>query len=183
MRNKQISFSLNLSFRFVIRRRIEKTSFTDSDCEVISTDSSAKQSSWTSPIYRKKFLSLLALCNGRDKGRLLGCAYIGSGDWIDVIPLSTLQLGLTNDEFRVDTGYRLGAPITSTFMCVCGFFCDTDGAHVLICAKIKARFQRHNNCNILIKQLLSSAGLPSTLEPSGLLRKDERRPDGVTLLS
>ena len=131
---------------------------------------SAKQSSWTSPVYRKKFSSLIALCNGQDKGSLLGCASIGSGDWIDVLSSSTLQLDLTNEKFRVATGYRLGASITSTFKCVCDSFCHTDGAHALICQKIKARFQRYGNCNILIKQLLSSTGLPSTLEPLGLLR-------------
>ena len=152
-------------------------------CAVILTDDSAKQSNWTSPVYRKKFSSLLALCNDQDKGRLLGCACIGSGDWIDNLPSSTLQLDLTIDEFCVATGYRLGAPIASTFKCVCVSFCDTDGAFALICSKIAAPFRRHNNCNILIKLLLSAAGLPSTLEPLGLLRKNGIRPDGVTLSS
>ena len=35
--------------------------------------------------------------------------------------------------------------------------------------------------NLIIKQALSDAHVLSKLEPSGLFRSDERRPDGVSL--
>ena len=39
---------------------------------------------------------------------------------------------------------------------------------------------RHSNLNALIKQSLSSAHIPSVLEPRHLYRTDQKRPDGLT---
>ena len=44
------------------------------------------------------------------------------------------------------------------------------------------RFHRHAAINDVLHRALSSAGIPSCLEPSGLSRSDSKRPDGLTLV-
>ena len=39
----------------------------------------------------------------------------------------------------------------------------------------------HKHENLLIQKALSSAQIPTALEPQGLTQDDERRPDGITL--
>ena len=55
------------------------------------------------------------------------------------------------------------------------------GRHSLSCKKSMGRFQRHTALNDIMKYALSAAHVPSRLEPTGLLRSDGKRPDGVTL--
>ena len=44
------------------------------------------------------------------------------------------------------------------------------------------RFPRHAAVNDLIRRSLSSAGVPSRLEPSSLNRSDGKRPDGLSMI-
>ena len=44
------------------------------------------------------------------------------------------------------------------------------------------RTVRHYALNDIIWRALSSAGIPATKEPSGLTRRDGKRPDGLTLI-
>ena len=46
----------------------------------------------------------------------------------------------------------------------------------------EGRHPRHAAVNDIIHRTLSSAGIPSRLEPPGLSRSDGKRPDGVTLV-
>ena len=48
--------------------------------------------------------------------------------------------------------------------------------------KSEGRHHRHAALNDIIHRALSSAKVPSRLEPTGLLRSDGKRPDGVTLV-
>ena len=137
-----------------------------------------KQKEWTTPVYNQQEQLLKTDSTAHDRARLLGCKCQGSGDWINTLSSSTLGLDLTNEQFRIASGLRLGAPICSTFKCVCGSTCQTNGHHALICPRMKSRIERHNLCNKVIKDSLYSAGIPSSLEPVGLLQKDGRRPDG-----
>ena len=50
------------------------------------------------------------------------------------------------------------------------------------CRSSAGRFTRHAAANDVIRRALSSADVPSVLEPSGLSRQDGRRPDGLTLI-
>jgi len=45
------------------------------------------------------------------------------------------------------------------------------------------RIARHQVLNDIIWQSLGSASIPATKEPSGLVRQDGKRPDGLTLIS
>ena len=88
---------------------------------------------------------------------------------------------LMSSEFRVAAGLRIGAPVSAQFTCKCGFVSSTDGKHALVCPKIKHRLTRHTDCNVVIIEALKTAGYSSNLEPVGIIRKDGRRPDGLTL--
>ena len=55
------------------------------------------------------------------------------------------------------------------------------GRHSLGCKKSEGRHFRHSALNDIVKRGLSAAHIPSRLEPTGLLRSDGKRPDGVTL--
>jgi hypothetical protein len=65
---------------------------------------------------------------------------------------------------------------------VCGSTVDSSGVHGLSCRKSSGRQARHAAVNDLIKRALASAEVPSRLEPSGLLRDDGKRPDGMSLM-
>jgi len=57
-----------------------------------------------------------------------------------------------------------------------------EGLHGLSCKGGSGRSVCHHALNDLIWRALSKADIPATKEPSGLLRTDGKRPDGVTLL-
>ena len=44
------------------------------------------------------------------------------------------------------------------------------------------RFHRHAAVNDILHRAFSSADIPTTLEPSGLSRLDDKHPDGLTLV-
>ena len=141
------------------------------------------QKFWTKPIYEQQSVNILSNCTDENSlARYHGCRAVGSGVWLDVLPSRPLGLTLSDDEFRISAGLRLGAPVTAQHTCKCGYVAATDGRHALVCPKIKHRFIRHSNGNMIIKDSIKSPYISSTLEPIGLLRKDGRRPDGLTLM-
>ena len=73
------------------------------------------------------------------------------------------------------------APTSSAHTCVCATASGTSGNHALICPRNKSRFIRHQIENDVIREFLRAAGISSTLELRGLIRRDGRRPDGATM--
>ncbi|KAJ4428174.1 hypothetical protein ANN_24189 [Periplaneta americana] len=59
---------------------------------------------------------------------------------------------------------------------------DSYGHHALSCVMSKGRLSRHSSLNDIIKRALTSSGVPSILEPSGISRSDGKGPDGLTLV-
>jgi len=59
---------------------------------------------------------------------------------------------------------------------------DAWGLHALVCKLAPGRIQRHHALNDIITRAFTSAGVPVSKEPSGLLPGDIRRPDGLTLI-
>ena len=57
----------------------------------------------------------------------------------------------------------------------------SDGVHGLSCRLSAGRFGRHVEYNMILKLALTSAQIPSILEPSGLNSFNRDRPDGITL--
>ena len=67
---------------------------------------------------------------------------------------------------RIADALCLGAP----HKCICGVDVDSSGIHGLSCRKSAGRHVRHSALNDLVKRALTSAEVPSRLEPSSLSR-------------
>ena len=66
--------------------------------------------------------------------------------------------------------------------CKCGTMVDDLATHGLSCRFSEGRHPRHAAVNDIIQRALTSAKIPSRLEPSGLYRSDGKRPDGCSIL-
>ena len=105
-----------------------------------------------------------------------------SGDWLHALPISSCVLRLDDETIRVSVGFRLGFNLCEVHRCPCGMQVDTRGTHGLACKLSSGRMARHHHINDMIWRALSRAGIPSTKEPTGLVRADGKRPDGLTLI-
>ena len=95
-----------------------------------------------------------------------------------------LQLALVLDDtsIRIAIATRLGAPACDHRTCICGVTVDSSGTHGLSCRKSAGRLMRYSALNDLIKRSLTTAEIPSRLEPTSLSRSDGERPDGLSLM-
>lgn len=83
---------------------------------------------------------------------------------------------------RIAVALRLGVTVCSPHQCVlCGASVESNGLYCLSCCKSAGQQARHNAINDIIKVALTSAEVPCRLEPRGLVRDDDKRPDGVTM--
>ena len=82
---------------------------------------------------------------------------------------------------RITVALRVGARICEQHRCRCGAAVDELGHHPLSCQYSAGRHPRHAALNDIVKRALTTAGIPSNLEPPGLDRGDGRRPDGMTV--
>ena len=106
-----------------------------------------------------------------------------SGAWLNSLPISSLGLRMDNDTVRVAVGLRLGAPLCKPHTCQhCGAQVDELATHGLSCRHSEGRHHRHSAINDILHRALTSAHVPSRLEPSGLSRTDGKCPDGVTVV-
>ena len=102
--------------------------------------------------------------------------------WVQALPVTSLGLHLDDETVRIAVALRLGSVVCQPHSCQrCHRPVDRLGHHGLSCAKSVGRHSRHSNLNDVLRRALSSAGLESALEPTGLDRGDGRRPDGITL--
>ena len=106
----------------------------------------------------------------------------GSGQWLHALPSSALGLRLTDEETRIAVGLRVGADLVFPHKCICGSQVLSNGHHGLSCKKSSGRFLRHSLANDIIARSLRSADTPVTLEPTGMVRSDGKKPDGVTMI-
>jgi hypothetical protein len=142
-----------------------------------------KQQSWDKPSVDSSFLSLLdSQPDDYGRARLLAAADAHSGDWLNVVPVSSCGLRLDDEAIRVAVGLRLGANLCDPHVCPCGTYVDCRGSHGLSCRRSSGKMARHSYINDLIYHALVRAGIPSTKEPAGLSRTDGKRPDGLTLV-
>ena len=64
----------------------------------------------------------------------------------------------------------------------CGADVNHLGTHGLSCKRSEGRHHRHAALNDIIHRALTSAHIPSRLEPIGIYRSDGKRPDGITVV-
>jgi len=143
-----------------------------------SGPASHRQSSWDCLVVESELNRLIS--SSHDRARLLAVSAEHSSDWLHALPISSCGLRLSDEDVRVAVGLRLGTSICQPHQCPCGAAVNSSGSHALSCKKSSSRIQRHNALNDLIFRALVKAGVPSVKEPSGLLRSDGKRPDGVT---
>ena len=140
----------------------------------------SKQRSWDMPSVDATFNSLFAAQpDDYHRARLTAVKAPHSGDWLNALPITSCGLRLEDDAIRVAVGLRLGASLCEPHQCTCGNMVNTRGNHGLSCKRSAGRTLRHNYINDLVYHALLQAGLPSTKEPTGLLRTDGKRPDGL----
>ena len=75
--------------------------------------------------------------------------------------------------------HQIGRPCITEHRCLCGTTLDSYGTHALVCQRINSMFTRHTITNEDIRDAFKTAQTPVTLEPTGLLRDDGRRPYGT----
>ncbi len=120
--------------------------------------------------------------NEAERARLLAVSTKESGAWLRALPVSSLGLRMDDNTVQVAVGLRLGPSICRQHQCQhCSVIVDELGRHAHSCRQSEGRHQHHTTLNDIMNLALSSAKIPSRLEPPGLVRSDCRRPDGVTL--
>ena len=103
-----------------------------------------------------------------------------TGEWLQAPPKSALGLRMEDEVIRVAAGLRLGATLCHPHQChQCGADVDQLALHGL---ESQGRHPRYAAMNELVRRSLASAKIPSHLEPSGIMRSDEKRPDGATVM-
>ena len=120
--------------------------------------------------------------NTNDKARLLAASSKYSGDWLHAIPISSCGLRLDDKVVRIAVGLRLGINICELHVCICGSIVDVRRSHALSCKHTSGRLTRHDHLSDIVLRSLTTAKIPATREPAGLLRSDGKRPDGLTLI-
>jgi len=143
----------------------------------------ALQRAWDAPsIVNDKALVLAGATSQIDKARILALSVQHSSDWLFALPISSCGLRLDDEAIRVAVGLRLGVELCERHVCPCGAEVDTRGLHGLSCRRSAGRATRHQQMNDFIYRALRNADVPAVKEPSGLIRSDGKRPDGLTLI-
>ena len=78
--------------------------------------------------------------------------------------------------------HRLGCKACEPHTCICGKMVNARGLHGLSCRRSAPRHQRHSHLNDIIWRAIKRAQVPAVKEPVSLMRDDNKRPDGSTLL-
>ena len=142
-----------------------------------------KQCVWDRPVIIHEAATLRnCYSDEQNLARLSAVSAPHSGDWLQALPISSCGLRLDDEAIRVSVGLRLGVNLCVQHTCPCGAPVDCTGIHGLSCRLAFGRQARHHHVNDIIWRAMSSAGVPSTKEPVGLLRDDGKRPDGMTLI-
>jgi len=142
-----------------------------------------KQSFWDKPGNQcDRALIKASLVEHSQRARFKAMAAPHSGDWLLALPIASCGLRLSDEEVRVAVGLRLGLDLCVPHTCCCGAQVDAQGLHAFVCKKVPGRTVRHHMLNDIFWRALTSAGIPATKEPVGLVRQDGKRPDGLTLI-
>ncbi|KAF2905068.1 hypothetical protein ILUMI_01111 [Ignelater luminosus] len=90
---------------------------------------------------------------------------------------------LLDNCIRIAIALRLGSKICHSHICWCGLTVNSKETHRPLCKFKVGKHSRHNELNDILKPPLLLADVSSIREPVGLLRKNEKLPDGMPLIS
>jgi len=119
-------------------------------------------------------------CDALQKAQFLATSASHSGDWLLAVLVASCGLKLDNKAVRVAVALRLGLNPLAPHTCSCGATVDAVGQHNLVCKQAPSKIAIHQHLNDLVTRALVSAGVPATKKPVGLIRRDGKRPDGMT---
>ena len=143
--------------------------------------SSTQHRVWSLAVFRNIQQSLLSSAvDAKDEARLLAVSQREASTWLEVLPVPSLGFHLGDNELRIVTSLRLGIPTCAEHTCICNEKLGILGTHGLKCKKSRGRFSRHHSVNDIIARALNLANVPAMLEPVGIVREDNKRPDGMT---
>jgi len=114
------------------------------------------------------------------KSRFLAAVAPHSGDWLLALPIANCGLRLDDEAVRVAVGMRLGLALCAPHSCD---QVDAKDLHSMVCKMVPGRIAKHLVLNYIIWRFRGSASIPATKKPSGLVRQNGKRPDGLTLIS
>ncbi|GAV09288.1 hypothetical protein RvY_18857 [Ramazzottius varieornatus] len=140
------------------------------------------QKAWDIPIVDQHYQTLLDASSQAERARLVAVSAKDSGAWLNALPISVLGNLLDDNSFRISVGLLLGARLRDPHVCRCKKLVDELGRHGLSCQLSAGRHSRHPALNDSIHRALISCKVPNVLEPNGILRDDQKRPDGLTLI-
>ena len=148
---------------------------------------SARQRSWDAPGITRDWTTIWndsvndKANKDLDKARLFLDQSSYSSDWLFALLISCC-LRMCDETIRVAVGLRLDLNLCEAHTCPCGALVSARGTHGLACKRSAGRSSHHNQVNDLIWRTLKRIDVPVIKEPSGLLRDDGKRPDGLTLV-
>ena len=105
-----------------------------------------------------------------------------SGAWLNCIPNNRVGTFIENDALCIGVTLRVGFSVCFPHRCKYGNTVDAFGTHHLSCRLSEGRILRHSAQSVVVRHGLSAAGIPSMLDPPGLVRGDGRRPDEITVI-
>jgi hypothetical protein len=144
---------------------------------------SSKQSVWDHPgIAADRGVVAASKNTPREKAIFLSSVSDHSGDWLSTLPIASCGLHLDDNAVRVAVAMRLDLSVCEPHKCQCGEEVDAWGSHAFVCRKAPGRITRHQAINDMVARAFTSAGVPVMKEPTGLMKSDGRRPDGLTLV-
>ena len=141
-----------------------------------------QQKAWDEPRVQSCMQKLLdSAADNRSHARILAASCKESGYWLYALPITSLGLRMNDSVVRIAAGLRFGVPLCSPHLCqYCSEPVDELTTHGLSCRKSQGRHSCHAAVNVLIHRVLSSAGIPSHLEPKEVCISSNSRPDGIT---
>ena len=112
-----------------------------SHAEIQPEPANCFQKVWDTVASTAVYDDMLTRCPGdADQARLMAANSPHVKDWLNAPPIASVDLRLSDEEIRVEVGYRLGSSICQPHQCVCGSFVDARG---LSCRKSAPRHVRH----------------------------------------
>ena len=141
-------------------------------------DDSVRQSNWDSLLCSDQVAVLKPVLRQHRLGCFVAATCKESGAWLHCLLSTAIGCRLDNDSFRLAVSIRLGLHVCAPHRCRCGSRVDEYVLYPLSC---RINMPRHTALNDVIRRSLQSSGIQALLEPAGLDRGDDNRPDGITL--
>ena len=117
-----------------------------------------------------------------NQARLRAAEVPHSGDWLLAPLITAVGLRMTNETIRIATEMRCGISICEPHLCPFRKQVESRGIHGLSCRHSAARISRHSIVNDIVWRAMQRVKISASKKPPGLLRSDNKRPDGVTLI-